>query len=217
MSMSIKKRLVLGSAAFTTVAAAATLVAGVTFGFFSATTGNQYENFAAGTVAIGAPAVTSCVIPATVVPGDHGTCTFTVTTAGSENANVAIDVAVHGYGAASVPQAYGYSGINTPANGLYDATANGLQVTLTDLTPTTYLLSGLVAYDSFVQNLVSGESVAPGTTFTYTLGWSMPNNGGVENNYQGATSTFTMTVHSVQSANNADVTPLGQPSAGSWS
>ncbi len=219
MSMSVKKRLAIGAGALTTVAAAATLVAGVTFGLFSASAGPQSATFTAGTVQIGAPAVTSCTIPSTIVPGDSGTCTFTVTTAGTEDANVAIDVAVSGSGAATVPQAYGYHERNAPAAGLYDdlSTSYGLQVGLTDTTPTTYDLSGLTLANSSVSDLMSGAAVSPGTPFTYTLSWKLPIDGGIDNNYQGATSTFTLTVHSVQSANNTDSTTLGTASTGNWS
>jgi len=78
MSMSIKKRLVLGSAAFTTVAAAATLVAGVTFGLFTSSAGPQNNTFSTGTVSIGQDvSSTPCAI-VHAVPGDSGTCTFVV-------------------------------------------------------------------------------------------------------------------------------------------
>ena len=55
MKMSIKKRLALGAAAVATVGAAATLVAGVTFGLFSATRQRptQTAAFQAGTVTLG--------------------------------------------------------------------------------------------------------------------------------------------------------------------
>jgi len=227
MSLSIKKRLVIGAGALTTVAAAATLMAGVTFGLFSANSGNQNDTFTAGTLTIGAPVITSCTIPATVVPGDSGTCSFKVTTGGSEAANVAIDVAVApgpSEPVASVPQAYNYApSVNAPASGLYDALSNafGLQVTLSStdgVTPvSSYDLSGLSRFNSSTTNLFTAPAVTPGTTETYTLHWSLPVDGGVDNNYQGASSTFTFDVHSVQSANNTDATTPGSISSGSWS
>ena len=53
MKMSIKKRLALGAAAVATVGAAATLVAGVTFGLFSANVDRYAEHVRAGTVHAG--------------------------------------------------------------------------------------------------------------------------------------------------------------------
>ena len=53
MKMSLKKRFALGAAAVATVGAVATLVAGVTFGLFSATTGPTTTTpFTAGTVTL---------------------------------------------------------------------------------------------------------------------------------------------------------------------
>ena len=226
MSMSTKKRLVIGSAALTTVAAAAALVAGVTFGLFSANSGNTPATYTAGTLTIGAPLVTSCTVPATVVPGDSGTCSFKVTTGGSEPANVAIDVAVNpgpSEPVASVPQAYNYVPINVAAAGLYDALSPsfGLQVSLSStngVTPVaSYTLAGLSSAASSVTDLFTAGAVTTGTIETYTLHWNLPIDGGVDNNYQGASSTFTFDVHSVQSANNTDSTTPGSVSSGNWS
>jgi len=206
MNMSIKKRMALGAGAIATVAAVGTLVAGVTFGFFSATQTASGNNFTAGTVSLGSPVVTNCTV-AHIVPGNSGDCTVVVTTAGSEPADVAIDVAVAPgptEPVASVPQAYGYApSVNVPAAGLFDDSANGLQVTLTDSSSTSYVLTGLNGATSSETNLLTADSVAPGTVETYTLHWSMAVNGGVDNNYQGASSTFTFDVHSVQAANQA--------------
>jgi predicted ribosomally synthesized peptide with SipW-like signal peptide len=206
-----KKRLLLAAGTLATVGAVAALASGVTFGLFSSTQTSSGNTFTAGTLSIGTPVVQSCTV-AHIVPGDNGTCTVTVTTAGSENADVAIDVAVAGT-AATLPLVTPYGGGSpTQALGLFDNSANGLQISLTDGTPTTYNLSGLSAATSSTTDLLTADNVAPGTTEVYTLTWSMADNGGVDNNYQGASSTFTFDVHSVQAANQAaDSTAAGQP------
>lgn len=162
--------------------------------------------FTAGTVALGTPVVAGCTVTH-IVPGNSGDCTVAVTTgATDEPANVTIDVAVvNATVPGSVPQSSSNTCVNSPATGLYDGTSNGLHVTLasTDgVTPVaSYSLSGLAGASSSTTNLLPARSVAGGTTETYTLHWSMPNNGCTDNNYQGASSTFTSTVYSAQSAN----------------
>ena len=58
--MSIKKRLAVGAGAIATVGAVGTMVAGVTFGLFSATPQSQTNNFSSGTVSLNTEASTAC-------------------------------------------------------------------------------------------------------------------------------------------------------------
>jgi hypothetical protein len=105
--------------------------------------------------------------------------------------------------------------VNAPATGLYDHSANGLQITLKDAnsanaTVTSYDISGLSSASSSVTDLLTGRSIPSGRTYTYTLHWSMATNGCVDNNYQGAVSAFSFNVHSAQAANQpVDSTVLG--------
>jgi predicted ribosomally synthesized peptide with SipW-like signal peptide len=219
MSMSIKKRLYLGAGALATVGAVGTLVAGTTFGLFSAQQVSGNHTFTAGTVTLGSPVVGTCTV-SNIVPGDSDSsaCTIAVTTGASDvNADVAIDVSVTG-GSASAVQGYGCPAPSI-ASGLYDSSANGLQITLTDANSTSYDLSGLNAASSSTTNLLTARNVAPGTTETYTLGWSLPDKGCASNNYQGASTTFQFTVHSVQAAHQpTDTTTAGHTdSTLSWS
>ena len=228
MRIPAKKRLFLAAGAVSSVGAVATLVSGVTFGLFSAQQTSDSNVFTAGTVTEGSPVVTHCTV-SHIVPGDftsgtgatNSPCTVAVATGGTENSDVAIDVAVSGTSASSV-QGYGCSA-PSPASGLYDASVNGLQLALSSTDGTTpvsgYTLSGLSSASSSTTNLLTALNVPSGTTETYTLNWSMPDKGCASNNYQGATTTFTFTVHSVQAANQPtdSTTPGSADSTVSWS
>lgn len=217
MNMSIKKRMALGAGAIATVAAVGTLVAGVTFGFFSASQTSGGNTFTAGTVTMSTPLTSTCDV-GHVLPGDSGTCTINATYTGADLANLGLDVSVSGSGAASVPQAYGYAGTNAPAAGLYDDSINGLQISLTDSNSTSYNLGGLTSANSSTSDLLVAQAAPANTSDTFTLHWSVANNGGIDNNYQGASSSFTFTVHAVQSDNNASTGTLGQvDNSISWS
>jgi hypothetical protein len=217
MSMSIKKRLALGAGALATVGAVGTLVAGVTFGLFTATTPTQSNTFTAGQVTLAQSAATSCTT-ANIQPGDSGTCAFTVTYNGSGQSAVSggallgVDVAVSSTATGSSVQAYapGNTGSTpTAALGLYDSTANGLQITVTDsqTVPVTYMsgttLNGATTTGvapSANDLLVSKTAVVNGFATTFTINWSLPST--ANNAYQAAGSKITLIVHAVQAANN---------------
>src|ERR1022692_2034197 len=125
MNMSIKKRMALGAGAIATVAAVGTLVAGVTFGFFSATSPTQTNSFTAGTVTLSQTADATCPV-INIVPGDHGTCTFTAQYTGSVAADLGLDVSVTGT-PGTAPSTPPYAGSTDYANGapgLFDGTAH---------------------------------------------------------------------------------------------
>jgi hypothetical protein len=212
MGFMSKKRLLLTAGGITTVAAAATLVAGTTLGLFSDTntqTGNN--SFSAGTVSLGSPATFSCSV-SNMVPGDSSTgytpavtgqtnattnpCTFAVTYSGSAPAYLAVDVAVGG-------------------TSLYDGSTSGLQLELSDGT-TSYTTGGVLKSTtgggSATDLLVSKtpDAGSSNAVHTLTLNYALPTTAG--NAYQNLGSTFTFTVHAVQSGNNSFV---GSCTAGS--
>src|SRR3954454_12674453 len=66
-----KKRLALAAGSITAAGAVATLVAGTTFGLFSASsTASNANTFTTGTVSVGAPGQATCAIT-NMVPGDQ--------------------------------------------------------------------------------------------------------------------------------------------------
>ncbi len=222
MSMSIKKRIALGAGALATVGAVGTLVAGVTFGLFSATPITSGTNsFTAGTVAVSTttPASVTCSVtagtqPTNMVPGDSSvgaplgskadqTCTYNVKYTGSAPAYLAVDATVAN---------------GTPA--LYDGSNNGVQFYLKDGSATyasSTATNGQTAGGggtTFAQEggtpaslpvgttsnlLVSRTAATTGGTVSFSLDYLLPLSSG--NTYQGGSSTVTLTFHAVQSGN----------------
>jgi predicted ribosomally synthesized peptide with SipW-like signal peptide len=204
-----KKRLLVAAAALASVGAVVALVAGVTFGFFSASTTNTGNTFSAGTVTMGSSFTSTCQV-ADVLPADTGSCTFTVAYGGADFANLGLDVAVapNGTQPTSVPECYGAAVTNVPAGGLFDGSNNGLQITgLSDSLSTPYTIGAggldLDALTAHTNDLLVAKATSSTAPITFTLDYKMANNGCVDNNYQGASSAFTFTVHAVQSAHNA--------------
>jgi len=211
MQKSLRRRLALAGAATAIVGSAATLVAGFTFGLFSASEASGANSFTAGTVSVGlgTPASVTCTIT-DMVPGDSSagapigskadtTCTYNVKYTGSVGAYLAVDVTV--------------------ANGttsLYDGTATGLQLYLVDATPTTYVTSTApTAGTTYQQQGGTAASLPVGTTanllvsttpatasqaVSFSLDYALPSASG--NTYQGGSTTVTLTFHAVQSGNN---------------
>lgn len=237
MSMSIKKRLALGAGAVATIGAVGTLVAGVTFGLFSATTPTQSSTFTAGTLTLNNTVAYSCTVAngsnstadnsvanastvKYVVPGDSGTCSFAVAYGGNVPANVAVDVVVTSTGGTTA-QAYapGNTGTTpTAANGLYDGSAAGLQLGITDSGSVTYnsghswtetTLNGATPWNASANDVLVAKSTTSSTfggsgTDTFTVAYNLPSTTG--NGYQNASTTITFLVHAVQSANNGSTT-----------
>jgi hypothetical protein len=239
--LSIKKRLALGAGAIATVAAVGTLAAGVTFGLFSATTPTQTNTFTAGTVTLTQPVSTHCSVT-NLVPGDQTSgytianagqtngavekCVMTVTYGGSVPAFLALDLTVSGTAGTS-QQAYapGNTGLTpTAVTGLYDGTANGLQVQLTDSNATSYWSGTSVNGAAFagpanaLADLLASKSITNGQSVTFTVDYALPT--GASNAYQNAGSTITMIAHAVQAGNNGTaVCTLGHtcPGISAWS
>ena len=205
MSMSMKRRLAFGAAAATTVGAVATLVAGFTFGLFSATESSGANTFTTGTVTVGtgSPTSVTCTISG-MMPGDSSSgapagnkagtpCTYNVKYTGSASAWLAVDVAV-----------------SNGSTVLYDGTGTGLQL---------YMAGGSTSYvngTTFAQQgggsaslptgttsnlLVSTSPASTNTAVGFSLDYALAAAAG--NGYQGGSTTVTLTFHAVQSVNNA--------------
>lgn len=192
--MNIKKRLLFGAGLLGTVAATATLVAGVTFGLFSATPQSASTTFTSGTVSLTSDATGYCVTPADIVPGDSGTCTFVANYTGNVSAFVGLNTSTTGAL---------YTGIGTD-----DSAANVLVVAITDGNSTPYANNGSNLY-------VGTESSSTVNTFTVT--WSLPST--ADNSYQNKSATIALTVEAVQSAHQTGTcSTLGSACSGvSWS
>jgi hypothetical protein len=193
--MSIKKRLALGAGAVATVGAVATLVAGVTFGLFSASQTGATNTFTAGTVTLTNPVNASCTI-SPMAPGDSSAgytpvpagqtdpqtaaCTFAVTYGGNLPAYLGVDAAVGG-------------------TGLYDASATGLQFQIGDGT-TSYATGGALNGTSNLLVSTTPDAANSSKVHTFTVNYALPT--ASPNSYQGKNTTLTLTVHAVQSGNN---------------
>jgi predicted ribosomally synthesized peptide with SipW-like signal peptide len=193
MNMSIKKRMALGAGAIATVAAVGTLVAGVTFGFFSASQTADPSTFTAGTVTLQNPASASCTINP-MVPGDSSTG-YAPTPAGQTDPQTAactFDVDYIG----TVP-AYLAVDLSTTGTNLYDGTATGLQFQIADNNGGSYATAGVLNGGN---NLFVDQDAAGTTHHTITVNYALPTTAG--NSYQGLNTTLHMTVHAVQAGNN---------------
>ena len=220
MKLNRRKRTVVIGGLVTSIGAAATLLAGATFGFFSSAGVSSGNNqFTAGKVVVGldpgGTQVTCSVGP--MSPGDSqasGTnvaCKYVVKYTGNVNAFLALDLSITG--AAGTPTTpYGAS---TPsaAQGLFDGTATGLQFNIGDGTntylsgaqynnqagtPTTLTPTG--GAGSVVDLLMNTTPVTANATRTLTVNYNLPTTAG--NAYNLATSTVVLTVHAVQADNN---------------
>ncbi|HEX3542582.1 MAG TPA: hypothetical protein VHT75_19295 [Acidimicrobiales bacterium] len=216
-----KRTLVIGGLV-TSIGAAATLLAGATFGFFSSAGVSSGSNrFTAGNVLVGLdPSGTqvTCAITA-MSPGDsqasgtNAACRYVIKYTGNVNAFLALDLSITGTaGTPTTP--YGASAPSA-AQGLYDGSANGLQFNISDGT-NTYLngvqynnqsggpptpLTPTSGAASVTDLLMNTTPVTAGATRTLTVNYNLPNTAG--NAYNVATSTIVLTVHAVQADNNA--------------
>lgn len=221
MKLNRRKRMLVIGGVVTSIGAAATLLAGATFGFFSsAGVASGSNQFTAGNVVVGldpgGTQVTCSVGP--MSPGDSQTsgtnvaCKYVVKYTGNVKAFLALDLSITGApGTPSTP--YGASAPSA-AQGLFDGTANGLQFNISDGTNT--YLSG-VQYNnqagtattltptggagSVSDLLMNTTPVTANTTRTLTVNYNLPTTAG--NAYNLATSAVVLTVHAVQADNNA--------------
>jgi len=208
------KKTTVGVAATAAIAGAiAVLIFGATFGLFSAVSAPQTDTFAAGTVVLTTDNTQSfsCAFnnmhPGevshqwqlgnyTVPPADTG-CTLLVHYTGSLPAYIGLQ-------------------LGTSGTGLYDGSANGLQLQILDNNGVYYTGGGLLNGTS--APLYVGTDSGP-ADHTFWVDFYLPTSAG--NHYQGLNTTLTLNVTAVQSQNNgtaAGCTP-GQVCAtiGSWS
>ena len=219
MARSVRKRLALAGAIVATVGAVATLVAGFTFGLFSATESSGSNSFTAGTVSVTTTTPTSVTCTITnMVPGDASThfspsysnssdtpCTYNVEYTGSASAWLGVDVAV----------------ANGSTTLFSTGSATGIQFQLKDGTPTTYVSSsatntsgtGDTTYGAEggtstalpatgISDLLVGTTAATNASVVlFSLDYGLPLDSG--NAYQGGSVTVTLTFHAVQSKNNS--------------
>lgn len=219
-----KKRLALAAGSMTAVAAAASLIAGTTFGLFSATAPSQNNTFSTGTVTLDQTATTACTF-SNIVPGDTASdCNYTATYTGSTPAWMAVDVVI------ATSKSADTSGIGgTPAvtaRDLYDPSGSSPKPSLT-LTSN----SGAVTYSLpttadgscpaefstadkcyHLNNLLVSTSTFSNTNaVTFVAEQAVGQL--VGNAYQNASTTIKLTAHAVQSAHNS----IGTDTAGAVS
>jgi predicted ribosomally synthesized peptide with SipW-like signal peptide len=219
-----KKRLLIAVGTLASVGAAVTLVTGVTFGLFSASsTSTPANTFTAGTVTLGGPPATvQCVINP-MAPGDSSTGYSPLPSGQNDTKTAACTFAVKYTG--TLPAWLGVS-FTTGGTGLYDGLGmGGLQYQITSDGGTTYTTAGGALNPNSSSNplLVSTTPDAGGssTLHTITVNYALPTTGANSNSYQGLTATLSITVSAVQSANNGDASACtaGSRCAGitSWS
>lgn len=218
---STSKRLALAAGSAAAIAAVAVLALSATFGFFSATSSAQGNNFPAGTVNLSSDATGACTVAA-ILPGTSPTpCTLKATYSGSVSAYLGLDVLI---------ETQAGSG-GTP---LYDPTgpAGGLQISVTDNqgTPVTYTVpttattcpgsapAGSTCY-GLNDELVNMTAFSGTPSVTFATAVTLPTSSA--SGYQGGKAQIIVTAHAVQSGNNNFVgsCTAGHTcgSAGNWS
>ena len=225
-----KKRLFLAAGTLASIGAVVALATGVTFGFFSATSGSQINSFTAGTVTLTSDATALCTVT-DLVPGDSSTgwagnpvagqtntktaqCELDATYGGSVPAYLGLDLKVASQtpGNAANTNAYAVdSELGTPvtgADGLFDGTAAGLQLQVMN-GATNFIAGGVNWTDeaTTTHNLFGGAGndlylgqFSTGGTVAIKFDYALPQSSG--NAYQAAGTTFRLQVHAVQAGNN---------------
>ncbi len=215
---SLKKRLALAAATATTVGAVTTLVAGFTFGLFSATESSGANTFTAGTVTVGTTTPASVTCTVTVLPGDSSTgapidstaaqqCTYNVQYTGTANAWLAVDMTV----ANGTPALFSSGSATGLQFYLKDSTSTYVTSTATDTGGggTTYTQQGGTSAPlpaTGISNLlVSTSEATTGQVVNFKLDYALPlDTGNTYNTSPTAASvTVTLTFHAVQASNNA--------------
>ena len=225
-----KKRLLLAAATLASVGAVVALATGVTFGLFSAQAPSQSNTFTAGTVSLDQGKTIVCTTSNNMSPGDTGTCTLNLNYEGSVPAYLAADVKVSGTpgNGTNAYQADSADGATVlPAPGLFDGSANGLQLNISDtqgslVSGTTILGQGAPGAAVNLTGACTGNGSEVGCSSggnqhdllldtnpftsgptggdTITVSYTLPL--AANNAYQAAGTTITLTVHAVQANNN---------------
>jgi hypothetical protein len=220
--------------------AAMSLVAGATFALLSGTSNGQTSTLSAGDVTYGNNSSSVCNLrdgggqtaPA-LLPGDASTgwspspgvdqpCTFKVTYMGADPAYLGLDILIATR--AGVVPATAPAG--TSPSTLFDGSANGLQLRVTDTAntvlfdgttytgqgsgagasgvaqvpcPAPYNISAYTCYQ-VTDLLVSSNAVSNGASDTFALDYRLPASS--TSAYENAAAIVVLNVHAVQSANN---------------
>jgi len=201
-----KKRLALVAGSVTAAGAVATLVAGTTFGLFSATPVSSTANtFTTGTVSIGSPAaVDANCSPTNMVPGDQS-ANYVGTNTGHTNTSLATcEFAVQYTGSAPA-----YIGLSTARNGvgtvddelkweIISATTN------TEPTqPGAYTTAGAINANSDINPMYvatdAGSGVGGQKTYYFWVDYLLPSSVTDQSPTQGS---LTLKVSAVQAGNN---------------
>lgn len=195
-----RNRLLLIAGSLTALGAIAALGVGATFGLFSATAPGQTDKFTAGKVTLTQTASSACTVshmapgdgtagypnPARTNPAD-ATCTMTVKYTGTVPADLGLNVTLSG-------------------SGLYNSTATGLQLKVTDTGSTKYMTgttlggAATTGVTPSASNLLIAANVSPTASYTFTVNYALPESAG--NAFQTKTTTVNLKVHAVQYANN---------------
>ena len=196
-----KKPLVLLAGGVLAAGAAATLVAGTTFGFFSSKPGAETNSFTAGTVTLTDSVTGACTVT-NMVPGDSPTaCTLGTTYSGSVSAYLAVDVVVETQAGSGGTILYNPSG----SNGLTVSIADNQGTPVTYTVPTTSTTcpggapGGSTCYE-LDNELLGTSAYTSGATDTISTSVTLPSAAG--NGYQGGAAQVILTAHAVQSKNN---------------
>lgn len=207
------RRLLIAAGSAASLALVATLVLGTSYGLFSSTSPTQSNTIKAGTVTLSQSAVHNCAI-GPMAPGEASTgwtpagsdleCSFIVTYGGNAPAFIGLDVSIAPTHAGSDP-----NGVLTGANGLYDSTTTGLQVSIKDSNSVVYMsnttLGGAAttgASPSAGDLLESTTPATNGTSVEFTVDYSLP--AGSTNAYMKAASSISLIAHAVQAKNNGN-------------
>ena len=215
MSVSIKKRIALGAGALATVGAVGTLVAGVTFGLFSANTtaATQSNSFATGTVAIGTPSLVHTCAVTNMVPGDQSvgysgtntgntetdlTCEYQVQYTGSAPADIGLSATLNSSAAGSLGKALLWQ--------ISSATASTNAVPADPGTNVYTSSGGAINANSsaspmFVAADPGNATPANGNFYTFYVDFVLPS-GVTSQTLSNQPATVTLEAYAVQSANN---------------
>jgi hypothetical protein len=192
----------------------------VTVGLFSSAGHASGSNaFSAGVVSFGSPVATTCTINP-MSPGDastgwtpagaDATCTLQATYSGTIPAILGLDMTITGV--AGTPVAPYGGATPAAAPGLFDGSANGLQVIVTDGASTSFVNNttyknqagsalALSATSSVQGLLIRRASFTSGTTETITVNYQLPTS--ASNAYNSASTTIDLVIHAVQANNNS--------------
>jgi hypothetical protein len=202
---STSKRLALAAGSAAAIAAVAVLALSATFGFFSATSSAQGNNFSAGTVNLSSNATGACTVAA-ILPGTSPTpCTLKATYSGSVSAYMGLDVLIETQAGSGGTKLYNPT---DSANDLQIAVTDNQGASVTYTVPTTATTcpgsapSGSTCY-GLNDELVNKTAFSGTPSVTFSTAVTLPTTSAT--GYQGGKAQIIVTAHAVQSSNNSFV------------